>query len=774
MMGTTMIYLDAIINIIISIMQMAYSNLPSVSWVIFLLLLFSVPLGASLIILSRKQFKNIFAFLLFSFITGFTIFCFLSYINLMMLHLSSYIPPLAVILSSLILWFYILIKKKNKLSLKDYYRKLSMLEFDKGSFLVALFIFALFLYYMYIPLTSYYSFTMDYDLFALGIKETSRPELPFYGLESYYPPLASLVSAEVSPFSHANMNKIMEILVFFIAFLNPIIFYFLGEGIFKGKGWVFSASYMLLASSRNHVGGGASFPAVLGIFFSIIFFVILLEILNFRQKGREDRKESRFEIALLILFASISLLLVALSHFDIFFPTIFGFGSLTLALLVSKRTGDIKTIFLLSLITLLIMAPFILHELKGSIDIRSEWSEEMIKEKNLGESHPLSVSRILFFQGFTFLPLFILGVISLFLMLLFNHKKDSSHARLLPLFLFFWLLTFILQNSMVFLNLATKFIHIYPLNIIMWSGTNIFFAIMAGIGAIYLINAMPRHRTAIIVVLVLLVCISFIDYETLNLQGIYRSDSSGLIKKGIINRQTSFGIGDKYCLEYARQSMDGPLTTAITLFSAYQIPIYTERISPIFFYETSYVSNSYIPETIEERFVFFPSTSDYYYLNESGKVIFDGTILCRSDGAKIIDIKKKGNIVQHFEIEKISSLPRKNYAYGISCNFTTVILSGNQTINLDSDISGDVRLHIKYLSSPFFRQPYIKAGEAGVKLYRFGRRSNKVEMVEDYVDISDWGNHFEIIPDRDYTALIPFEVDWIELEQRNYGTALNS
>ena len=763
-------YISAASSLIKAILSLALDNLLSVAYILLLLLLLTIPLGSAILLLFKKTFSSFYEFVIHSFVVGIAVFSLISYINVRFFHFSLYIDIIIIAILSLFIWFLVI--------QKSLHRELSM-TFEAGSkskkkqklrFILYLGIIIIFLYYMYTPLTSYYTFARDYDLFAVGIEQKAKLELPFYDIENYYPPLVSLISAHFLLLSNINANKIMEIIFFFIAFLNPLVIYYLGERIGKTNGLIFLLSYLLLASPKNHVGGGSSYPAILGIFFSITFFIFLMDLY---KEGNRCKNAFSFYMAALLLP------LVALSHFDIFFPTLFGFSSFILALLINKEWNIIKKLLILGAISFIILSPFILRELQGYNDLKSSWGEKDIKEKNIGESHPISLSELLFFQGKVFVPFFIFGIVAL---IAWFFDKKIKEPKTICTFLLFWLVTFLLQNNTFFLNFITRFIHIYPLNIIMWSGTSILLSMLCSIGIIYLIERFKGMKNTIIIILILIVIFSFIDFETINLQKSYRPMNSGNIKKGIVNRQTDFGVGDNMCLNYAR-NLDGELIIGKYSYASMMIPVYTKKEAYPFFYDVSYVSDSYKSEFIKRKvcyelylqikndscikennlikpdYIFMPSVFDYDTINTGNWQFLGNKIVCRSDGAKLISLKETSNTVYHYEIEKLINLSPNKYYYGASNDFTTLTIKDNHLINLTDEWSGNVRIHIKYLSSPFFEKFNIKTDG---KDHYFGKRSRKIEMTEDYININDFDGSFEIIPRK---GIISLEIDWIEVEE---------
>src|SRR3989344_6740877 len=188
-------YISAASSLIKAILSLALDNLLSVAYILLLLLLLTIPLGSAILLLFKKTFSSFYEFVIHSFVVGIAVFSLISYINVRFFHFSLYIDIIIIAILSLFIWFLVIQKSLHRELSMTFEAGLKSKKKQKLRFIVYLGIIIIFLYYMYTPLTSYYSLARDYDLFAVGIEQKAKLELPFYDIENYYPPLVSLISA---------------------------------------------------------------------------------------------------------------------------------------------------------------------------------------------------------------------------------------------------------------------------------------------------------------------------------------------------------------------------------------------------------------------------------------------------------------------------------------------------------------------------------------------------------------------------------------------------
>ena len=296
----------------------------------------------------------------------------------------------------------------------------------------------------------------------------------------------------------------------------------------------------------------------------------------------------------------------------------------------------------------------------------------------------------------------------------------------------------------------------------MWSGLSIFFALLGGWGISLMIRLKPQFSNIILIILILLMIITVLDYELLNVQKTYRSDGSGFIKHGIISRQVVFGSGDLACLKFAKTNLTGFVLGAIKSYSTMQIPVRLERPGLPIFYDISYMSDNnpeYLSAPKQIDYLFFPATYDFKYLSNESLRYLNKKIVCRSDGAKIVSILEDGNSLVHFEAENLFNLPKHEYAYPLSSSFTTIILTNSEKINFNLTTNSTSALHIKYLSSPFFPGFTI---EIENKTYDIQKTTKKIEMTEEIIILPRLSQSIVIHPPKE--TLIPLEIDWFEIE----------
>lgn len=753
------------LSLILSLFALSFSNILHIlfTWAIVLLLI--LPLGFVII----YKFSSPFSFclqILLSFAAGTIIFGIVGFF-VVTLGLPLYFTFLVQFLL-FVLFFYKM--DEQKISLRA-------IDIKKEALLLALFV-ILILYYAITPLTSCYTFARDYDLFALGILNTGSLQLPFYNIPSYYPPLVSLFTAHIALFNtFTNINKIMEVYFHLLVPVILVLTYVLGFILTDKRitAFIFPLSFCLVSSFRNHVGGGASYPALFGIFFAVCFIIFLC--LSFKFKSKRS--------GLLSIF---SLSLVALSHFDIFFPLVFGIMSLFIALIVFREYQAVKSLAIVCLIAAFVISPFIVREYRGYQSLKKlEWSKAKIEMKNKGESHPKPVREIVFFNGkpaFFFLFVSLLGcVYGIF------RKKNIYRNSLLPtlcLVSVLWGLTYNLQNNFLFLSFITQFIHIYPLNIILWSGMSIFLGLSISVGLLMILDFLQSRMWSgkgseiiFLWTLIISVLIVVADHEIVNMLNTYRKDNSGSLKRALVNRQGYMNEGDFYCLKKlaeVRKDITRILTTRS--YSGFMASIVTFKPQVPFFYDVSYVDaslkkeigqefgdagqvlygdegkTSILLERLNISHIFIPSTHPYPPSENGHWRFMNHSIICEKGGAKIISTHKCNTTRYHFEAEDFINGSKNTYKYGITNNFTTVAILSPTKVSLPVLLGDNDKIIVKYLSAPFAEPWHIDN-------MTFGGKSKKVEFVQEEKVLKT--SSFVITTER---RKVPLEIDWIEIEQR--------
>ena len=649
----------------------------------------------------------------------------------------------------------------------------------------------LFLYYLIPPLLIDYGFTRDYDIFALGIKQTGEFVLPFYNIENYYPPLVPSLTVFFSNLINVNINKLMMFIFPLVAFFIYGLFYLIGVINFQNKNMALSflLAAMIIATLKNAVIGGSTYSFLLATNFFLLFIIFFFKYLETNNKSQ-------------LLFAGFFSGGILLSHADIFI--VFSWFMLALfisrfAVIAKKKTFlDFSAVFF---IIFLVASPYLYYALSNSHKVTDFWTEQMWIDKINGESRAKDISYISLFVGNISLILSLFGIITLYFI-----KIDKT----IKLALFFFTGFLYIQNHQFIHYLVKPLLHIYPLNIIMWTGLTIPIVLLSGMGIYYLSTRIKQANIFFLVLFVFSLFV-FLDYETFNLQNIYRGGSGSLIA-GLSSRNTAVNSGDFAALEYLKQNNFSGKIMNMDNFAGYLAPVYTEKPSQVLFYEESYhdltklesvnklVRESFelyeyqspnkIKEIVDENnisLIYLPSTASLNSnknLNYDKELLNKFDILYRKDGAKILNTEKTNNKqVVHLEAEDfIDTNDAKNsvqdYTYGKTIGIKTVKLPLNQQIklkinnsypgNISTNISTDTStIHIKHLT---FWQPLKIEIKIGNFTKEISQISDKLQFSESSIEIDNrlLTNPIEIIGINQEVKffgknIVP-EIDWIEIE----------
>jgi len=797
-----------ILKIISVVAESLKNNLYSYFCVTGLFCILSAPLGYFILdksgSIGKHKFYN-WEKLLLSLILGFSCLAIIFYFSvLLQLNINILIFTLYPFIA---LW---LLYKKNKASPE--------IIDNKDSFSVKLTLTALvilFIYYSIQPVTLNYGFTRDYDIAALGLKQTGNFVLPFYNIENYYPPLVSSVTASLSKIINnlffLNLNQLMISVFSLITFLLFALAYFIGLIFFNNRkaGLCFLGMMILIPSSRNAVIGGSTYPALLSNFYFLVFIICLGEYFIYGNKK-------------IVLLSGLSFAGIFLSHLDIFISFIGFLLAALITVMFYKEKITKVIIFLLKtfLISLPLIIPYLSYGLKNKNKFSALWTENRWMAKMIGESHPKPLNEIIFFTGIV--PwLIAFSAVIIFTYLFFFGKSIKNKATYL--FFILWTIFIFTQNSWTMAHLSKPFIHIYPLNIIMWMGLTVFLLLIGGYASFMFENYLTKKGKFSVLFLSSFVIFGFIniaDYEALNLQRVYRP-GAGYLWSGFSDKNSILSTGDNKLLDWAKNesSLDKFLTP--DNYAGYFLAVSTEKKSMLIFYEgESYHDPKFLPlmdNIYAQTTKFFntPNSNEskkflndhrlkYIYLpscQDAGKYSDDSQsnlhydtallngdfeVLKRSAGAKIIRYRPRNNSktrLFHLEAEEFSSLLKtKKYYYPKSISLNTVILKSDFNLliplNLDNykiDLKKEAIIHIKYLAFPWKVPIKVSIGNFSTVLKeskgRIGFTESMIKVPSDYfLNTSKKETILEIsilpvnILIGKLLELLPIEIDWVEIE----------
>jgi hypothetical protein len=580
------------------------------------------------------------------------------------------------------------------------FRKQDYVEWQwKQKYLVlVIFFLVLFGYYSILPLTTQYGFTRDYDLTSLGILNTGNFVLPPYDIESYYPPLVSVIGAYITSIyifivpTDATINtNIIMISIFSIGMMLIFVSaYFLGYT-WTGKrttGFLSMLALAFISCSRNAVVGGSTYPALLAnlYFFCLLIFGLLL-----------IRRSS----LVLTIMAGLCVAGVFLSHLDIFFSALWFFVAVGVTFLIWYRKQR-KWYFLLLMLFIIagtFMFPYLKYGLENKGKFNEIWTEEKWVEKAKGESHPKTFSEVIFFVGKP-------AVGFVFLSLLFcciNIWKRSNSLQLSFLFCF-WFLCMALQNSWLMLLLSKKVIHIYPLNIIMWMGLVVFITCL-GTFALEQVSIKITNKKIFFSILLLFLCIVVADYETFNILNTYRP-GAGFLWQAIAEKNVVISSGDILILHALAAEQENKVIFVPDTYAGYYSIVATGKNSTLSFYEAeSYhdpsfklffeelinktifffnnplanESNEFLTEK-NISYIFLPAEQGADGLNVNSLTynssLFNGNykVIMRANGAKLLQQSEGNFSFIHREAESVFNVT-KTYFYPKSIYRVSVPLS---------------------------------------------------------------------------------------------------
>lgn len=667
------------------------------------------------------------------------------------------------------------------------------------SIFVLIFLFLMFCYYSIMPLTTDMAIFRDYDLLALGIQENSALKLPFYGIDIYYPPGMSILTAflnEVIP--NVNIHKIMLNLSYFFMFYLFILFYQLGNVGFKNKflGFFFMVAFAISAPPRNFVTGGATPPSTTSAIFCIIFLIFILRWL-------EDHSNKNVYAAGVLLAAG------ALTHIDTLLIFLWGF----LALLIIYSLFDLRNyrkyllLFIkIGVLSLLIVSPFLMNSYEGKKKMESMWSGDAWENYAKGEIHPKPLSEIIFFSGKWVFYLSLLSVLYPIYMIFVHKKIDKSESGKIALFILLWAFFLFSTNNYAFLRIARPILLFYALNIIMWFGTAIVFSLGAGFGfyILYLILlriSKSRMMMGIFLTVIMLVAFARIfDYEFSNKEGVFHRHG-GFIRSSFANANNLYNSGDIYMMEWLK---DNNIQTVIIQggFLGYALPSVT-KIKP----SSIFVNNFYDdPDRISEMWsreslankVYQDEINDTSFFDNFSYILLQSSygppsysksllesgrydIIERKDGAKILrpnienfkSPKKEKDLI-HIEVEDLMvSKAINRYSAGWIISMATVGLPSKSGVRINlSSINQNKNMYNLYIRHLTFVVPLAFKVKIADKIFNIEKTTDQMMFSESKLslkkeDLLKSNFSIEISSLKEFNLLgekyYP-EIDWVELE----------
>ncbi len=744
----------------------------------------SLPIGFFLSLKLFPHRQKGWEFLFVSFGMGFTLISILWYIGTIIGFTPVFLVSMAFFLSFLSM--FLLIKKKSE------WRTIFCITWQEDK-LPLLILGFLFLYYAIQPLSLEYGFTRDYDVAARGLQQTGKFVLPGYFIETYYPPLVSIVSVHYAVLldfvPEANLNKIMISIFTLITFLLFPFAYCIGFFAYNSRqaGLCFMIMLILVTATRNAIIGGSTYPALLANFFFLFCILCIIEYKEFANRK-------------MIPCIALGIAGIFLSHLDIFFVFLwFIFAVLiTISLFSKEKKKLFFVIFCCGLISFLVILPYFLYGYGNKAKFDAIWTEEKWLSKAQGESHPKPIKEIAQMVGFSSLILTLLTL----LYCIFVLFKDPY-----GFFLLLWALIMVVQNSWAMLFLSKNFIHIYPLNIIMWMGLLPLLLLTGGFGLFRVYTFLEKRGKAFpfILFIVFLAVVSIVDYETFNIQKTYRP-GAGYLWSALSEKNVIITSGDSAVLEFVKKNLNGTFLVPDT-YAGYYFTVATGKNATLIFYEgESYhdpshelMMNTIINQT--ESFFKNPITTDastfleeynisYIYLPSSQgnakvlsslyeKMYYNASlfeeykIIARAGGAKILQVEKgRTHHLLHLEAEDyVSETTVKEYYYPKSIFRRTVILEQEEKVVFlfpEEICFSNATVYLHSLTTPITIPIEISLGnltlavkERSVKI-KFSEIENIISYPMCIQNITLQRRAGNLLVNK-----IPLEVNWLELEYYN-------
>lgn len=748
-----------------SLLSIIKENIVGVVLTLSILILFSYPLGKYILILLLKR-TNFFVSLCIGLLLNILIIYWIIVLKISL----AFFPFLIFLLCLLLSW-----KAKNIIATK--------MTLSKQMKVLFLF---LFLYYLIPPLTWDYTFAREYDLFAVGLKQSNEFRLPL--VESYYPPAVAILPAAISkviPF--LTINKIMINIYSLFPLFMVMFFYFFGKEVLEQErmGFFFAVAYAITAVSKNAIFGGAAWPALLSLVYSLtsIFFF-------FMYKKTNDKKN-------LVICASM-IAGAVLSHIDTALVLVYAYIALFISWIISsenfigKKFKVIKVFFFIGISAVLIISPFLINSMENKEKLQGLWTEEKWLEQQQGESHVKNFQEVMFLVGKISMFIAFFGIV-------YCITKIKKQENIFPLFLLLWSLVMVLQNSWTFVRLSKLVLPYYPLNILMWMDLAILLSFLGGYALFHLEN-LVKSKYFIIGIFVL-VLFSYGSFETVNVEGVYPGQG-GYIKRGLIAKGDYVSKGDMEIMEYLKNRKSG-ITLNNNLIVGTAIPAMSEQESYTHVYEESYfdpskseffeertdsinqffanpISNSSFAFIKDKKFSYIFLTNEqvyggqnkpYYYnpaLIESGNY----TIIKRSNGAKLLVLGNSKEVIKHFEVETYVDTGGftggviKQYNAPAMIAKTVRMETGTKivipTIEIEEFINNPSTIYVKYTSFKHAPQLLIRNGDNECITKK---STNKIQFVETSCSFEIEDADIELTTN-DNLLFIPLEIDWIEITKR--------
>lgn len=740
-------------NSLLSIMR---ENIIGVLLTILFLILFSYPLGNVVLVLVLKK-RNSFLSTSLGLLLNMLIMYWIIVLN---------IPWIFFPLLLLSLCLYLYWRTKNITTTK--------IIFSKKMKILFLF---LSLYYLIPPLTWDYAFAREYDLFAVGLKQSNEFRLPL--VESYYSPAIAILPAFMSKIiSFLTINKIMINIYSLLPLFLVVFLYFFGKEALENEelGFFFAVAYAITAVSKNAIFGGSAWPALLSLVYSLASFFFFFTYIK-----TNDKKN-------LLLCACMGAGAM-LSHIDTALVLAYAYISLMISCLFFTKTRReiFKVFFIIGISAALVISPFLVKSIENKEKLQELWTEEKWMEQQHGEAHVKSFQEIMFSVGR-------ISVFIAFFGLLYCIKKIKKQENIFPLFLLLWSLVMVLQNSWSFVKLSKLILPYYPLNIIMWMDLAILLSFLGGY-ALFHLEALvkPKYFTKVFIICTLvLVLFSYVSFETVNAEKIY-PDQGGYLKRGFIAKGDYVSRGDMGLMKYLKDKEGIILNNNLIVGTA--IPAMSEQESYTHIYEESYFDPAK-KEFFEERrkdiedffadpvaessfafvkdknisFIFLANEQTYeeqrgsYYYNPSLIESGNYSIIMRSNGAKIMVLKNSGMIIKHFEVEEYTNGLIKQYSTPAMVA-KTVKMDGKTKIvipktELQTFLNKNVTLYIKYTS---FKNIPVLAIQNGNDTYLLEKETTKIQFTEANASFVIKDTDL-VITTKDDMLFLPIEIDWVEIE----------
>lgn len=723
-----------------------FANFLVFAAVLFLMVVLSLPVGIWFVFftsVAKGKKLYLWELVILSICFGFAVLCLIFYLATL-LRVGTFLAVL-ILESACITSFFYLKKKRDGIAFE-------IMPFawkqDKLARSLCVFLLCLLFYYSIQPLTLEYGFTRDYDAVALGLKQTGRFVLPIYNIESYYPPLVATISAHFSKLVgcvfFANTNKVMMTIFSMVIFLVAIASYFIGLFLCRSRraGVCFLMMFTFITATRNAVIGGSTYSAILANFYFALFILVLIEF--FSHKNQK-----------VIYFAGVVIAGIFLSHLDIFFAFFwFACALLITGILFYKPKREIAKFCGYSfLIAALVSGYYFWYGFTNKSKFSFIWTTSQWLSKIHGESHPKSLVEIAFFVG---TGACCIVLVSLVIYLCYIVLKRRGREIWLCVFFLLWCALLLLQNSYPMLYVSRPFIHIYPLNIIMWTGLLMFLICSGGYG-LYLILSYAekmndKYAKIFIMVLFLGSLLCIVDYETINIQRTYRP-GAGYLWSALSEKNVIISGGDNEILQWLhKQPPRGNILVPDT-YAGYYCAVATEKNATLIFYEPeSYHDPTYAPmmsELVNDTVDFFREPNSdkslaflrkhnisYIYLPAAqGTAEFDGNekngridlcyspslfsdnfiVVKRANGAKILRFvgqdargDREKTRLWHIEVEShVFGVPSKEYFYPKSIYRKTSVITKEAVLTIPLELqnsilarSKGITVHIKHLSTP--------------------------------------------------------------------------